>query len=123
MNPCFEGGETYTRGKYNVAGGQLSVTFSNWMLLKKTIWNPEVDPTADPVISINRRKTEVVESTYMIQDCNGNPYLKDIRDWNKNSGTKQVYPTASQFYQLLKREGIWEQLMGTSSKNPGSPIR
>lgn len=123
MDPCFEGGETYTKGRYRVIDQQLNVEFQNSMLLKKTIWNPEIDPTAEPEITINRRKTEIREETFMLQNCGGNPYLKDIRDWQKNSGTKQIFPTASQFYQLLKREGIWDQLMGESSKKPGNPIR
>lgn len=116
MNPCFEGGETYTKGRYRLNGTELSIETADWTLLKKTIWDPSIDPSADPIIDIKKRSVDRESTYYGLMDCNGNQILMDIRDSNSSTGIKQVFPTASQFFQLLKREGVWDLLMSNAER-------
>jgi hypothetical protein len=111
INPCFEGGETYTKGKYKIQNNELTIESENWLLVKKTIWNPKVDLAGDPGIEIKRRTKQQSKKYFGIVSCQGSPFLRKLRGPNSMSGKKQKLPTAFQFFQLLKKEGLWEILM------------
>ncbi len=83
----------------------------NWLLVKKTIWDPNVEMATETSIDIKRRSNQRRIQKFLIESCNGNPFIRDIRDGNITAGKKQILPTAFQFFQLLKKEGVWDQLM------------
>jgi len=111
INPCFEGGESYIKGKYKIQNLELTMESENWLLVKKTIWDPNVEMATETSIDIKRRSNQRRIQKFLIESCNGNPFIRDIRDGNITAGKKQILPTAFQFFQLLKKEGVWDQLI------------
>ncbi len=121
INPCYDGGELYTKGKYTVSGKSIRIQTSTWSLVKKTIWGPNVDVLGEPENQIKKVESEADELNYFLNECQGSDYLVDERDGMLSAGKKQLLPTAFQFYQLLKKEGVWEPLMGFSPKENSVP--